>query len=137
MKSGFTFFEVLLCLFILSVALGVLSNLQMRGLFRVQQDEDEIGKVFLVKQRLYHYFFRPHEQEQFRPEKPIIAKYENPEITIATELVEINTKSSLKPFRDTVLILQAEGSWVYDLLKRRVKMVTLVLKPPKEEKEKR
>jgi len=135
-KRAFTLLEVLLALSILTSSVFVLSQLHMRALFRVIRDRNEIEKIFLVKKDLYKLFFKADKKAWPKEEKPQINKLENPEMVITSYVRDIDAKSSLKKFKDKIFIAQSEGEWKSGHLEQRAKIVSFVLKPPKEKEKK-
>jgi len=140
-QSGFTIIEVLLAMFILTSSVFVLSQLNMRSLFRVVRDRDEIEKIFLIKKDFNKFIFKLDQKKWPTLAKPQVHKLENPEITISSYVRDIDKKSSLKKFKDQIYIAQSEGTWKSkerDDTVYNAKIVSFVLKPVQEkEKEKK
>ena len=136
MKRAFTLFEVLLALAILTGSVFVLSQLHMRSLFRVVSDRDDIEKIFLIKKDVYSFFFKHDNKKLPTRERPTVHTLEIPEMKISSYTAEVDQKSSLKKFKDKILMVYSDAEWKNGTTQRQTKMLTFVLKPPKE-KEKR
>jgi Tfp pilus assembly protein PilV len=131
-KTAFTLIEVLLALFTLATAATILANLQGRAIFRVIKSRDEIEKIFFIKKDLYALTYNVKKDQ-----KKIVNKLENPEMTITSELVDIQPKSTLKNFRDKIKIAQTDALWIQQGGERQVKMLTFVFIPPEDKEEKK
>jgi len=127
-QKGFTLLEVLMALVILVTAVSLLSSLQLRSLMRMWRSREEIERVFLVKKDLTDIFLKLPKKE-----KPIVKKIEDPQIKIITQVEEINKKSDLSSFIETIKIVRTQGEWKSGLVDRKLSMISFVLKP--EEKE--
>lgn len=130
-QSGFTLIEVLMSIFILVSSVYVLSDLQIRSMFRVITDREQIERFFLVKKDFFQVLSKV--PEKF---KRITNKIEDPQVTLVTDVVDLNAKSSLKIFKDKLKILQSEGIWQSGIRKRKVMMIGLIVKSDPEEKKK-
>ena len=128
-NTGFTLIEVLLALAVLATSMVVLSNLQMKSVFRVWQSREEVDRVFLVKQRLYNLFMYPKKLEREKKEE-----LEEPAVKIETRTFAINRKSSLYPLRDKLMGIGATGTWDNQGRQERIAMVSFVLKAREETK---
>lgn len=129
LRDGFTIFEVILAMGIMTTSVVLISGMQMRALFRVIDDRDTIEKVFLVKKDLYSSLLYPISKNK------IINKIDEPEIVITTEVVTIAKKSALERWHDTLKIIRSEGVWKKDQFTRSVTMGSIIFKP-EEKKEK-
>ena len=130
-KNGFTIIEVLLAMFILVSSVYVLSNLQIRSIFRVLKDRDEIDRVFLVKKELYLAMF-----DKEKSNKRTTTEIEDLSTKIVTEPVSVEKKSSLKDLTGEVRLLKSVGSWEKDMKKREIVMVSIISKPADKEEKK-
>ena len=130
-KNGFTIIEVLLAMFILVSSVYVLSNLQIRYIFRVLKDRDEIDRVFLVKKELYLAMF-----DKEKSNKRTTTEIEDLSTKIVTEPVSVEKKSSLKDLTGEVRLLKSVGSWEKDMKKREIVMVSIISKPADKEEKK-
>ena len=128
-QPGFTIIEVLLAMSILISSVFVLSDLQIRSIFRVMSDREQVDRIFLVKKDLYAVYL-----DQDKASKPLINKIENPNITITTKTVDIVEKSELRTMKKKIHIIQSVGEWKSGPSSRQLIMVALVLKPEEEDK---
>jgi len=127
-QGGFTLLEVLLSLVILATSVSILSSLQLRSLMRMWRSREEIERVFLVRKDLTDIFLKLPEKD-----KPIINKIEDPLINITTQAEDINKKSGLAPFMETIKIVRSDAEWKSNLVDRKLSMISFILKT--EEKE--
>lgn len=131
-SSGFTLIEVLIALGILVSSVFVLSNLQIRLLFRVLKDREQIEKTFLIKNDLYKAFLKPPAQG-----KPMVTKYQQDALSITSERLEIAKNSALLEPKDQLSILKTYGNWVGDAgQKRSLEMITILVKKIEKNKKK-
>lgn len=131
-QPAYTLIEVLLAITILVSSVYVLSDLQIRSLFRVLFDREEVERVFLVKKEAYQILSNPPEKM-----KRVVTKIEEPVVSIATEAVDIQAKSSLKEFKNKLRLLKSEGTWKSESKRKRsIMMIGFVQKPKQEEKKK-
>lgn len=128
---AFTFFEVILAIGVLIVAVSVVADIQLRTLLRLEQDQDEVEKIFLIKKELYDQYLNPPEI----PKKIPVRKLEKPEIDIDTQIHSVQPKSSLTPIKDQINVVHSIGRWKLDRKQRTSSIVTFVLKSD-EQKEK-
>ncbi len=131
--AGFTLFEVLIAIFILVSSVFVLSDLQIKSLFRVLSDKEKIDRVFLVKKELYKLY-----RKFPKKKKAMVVKLEDPDpdIKITTQEVEIGRKSILKDMKDQIAVFQTEGQWRSGQFDNEIKMLFFVPKP-QEDKDKK
>jgi len=134
--NAFTMIEVLLALSILASSVVVLSRLNVRSLFRVMRDRDEVEKIFLIKKDFYKFLYKLDQKTWPLHAKPLVHKLENPEMTISSYVRDIDKKSSLKKFKDKIYIVQSEGVWKSSDLVYNTKIVSFMLKPVKEKEKK-
>jgi hypothetical protein len=130
-SQGFTLIEVILAMGVLTTTIFIISGLMLRSFLRVQENRDDIEKVFLIKRELYTHYFKPPKKD-----KKVVQKIENPAVTIASRLVEINKKSSLKDLKDSLKIVRSDAIWKTDKFFREASMVSFVFQPKKEEQKK-
>jgi prepilin-type N-terminal cleavage/methylation domain-containing protein len=128
-RHGFTLIEVLMAIFILVSSVYVLTDLQIRSLFRVLKDRGEIDRVYLIKKESYTHYLTPPKEE-----KPITKKIDDPVTNIKTEIVEINKKSVFHEFKDSINLVKTTGSWKEKMATQEITMMTIVEKSQKEEK---
>ena len=129
-RNAFTMFEIILSLFVLSSSVYVLTSLQMRALFRVLKDRDEVEKVFLMKRRLYEVFYKP--VEEIKPSKE---KLEEVGIILNRNFIEIGPKSALREYKKILQLVYVQAEWHRDAIKRDERMVAIIGKPVQQEKE--
>lgn len=129
---GFTLIEVLIAMAILTSAILITSNLELRSFLKIARDRDEIEKMFLLKQSVYAVLLKT-QIEKFKAKE--IQKLEKPELSITTILEEINPKSSLKEFKDKLRVVKVQGTWKRDGSPQEM-ILTAVMLRPRDNKEK-
>lgn len=127
-SHGFTLIEVILAMGVLTTTIFIISGLMLRSFLRVQENRDDIEKVFLIKRELYANYFKPP-----REGKKNIQKLETPAVIIKSTLGEINKKSSLYDLKDTLRIIRSDALWKTDRGVREATMISFVFQPKKEE----
>ena len=130
-KHGFTLIEVMIAIFILVSSIYVLTDLQIRSLFRVLKDREEVDRVFLVKKDSYTSYITPP-----KCDKPHITKIEDPAVDIKTEYVELNKKSVFYEHKDLISLIKTTGTWKQNNVMRNIIMITLVEKQQTEKQQK-
>src|SRR5579862_3690490 len=70
-RPAFTMIEVLLALSILASSVFLLSRLNVRSLFRVMRDRDEIEKIFLIKKDFYKFLYKTDQKNWPLQTKPL------------------------------------------------------------------
>ncbi len=130
-SPGFTLIEVILAMGVLTTTVFIISGLMMRSFLRVQENRDDIEKVFLIKRELYANYFKPP-----RKGKKNVQKIEEPAITITSELGDINKKSSLHDLSKNLKIVRSDAIWKMNKNIRESSMVSFVFQPKKEEQKK-
>ena len=130
-KHGFTLIEVMIAIFILVSSIYVLTDLQIRSLFRVLKDREEVDRVFLVKKDSYTSYITPP-----KGDKPHITKIEDPAVDIKTEYVELNKKSVFYEHKDLISLIKTTGTWKQNNVMRNIIMITLVEKQQTEKQQK-
>src|SRR5277367_5544769 len=130
-QPSFTLIEVLLATFVLVSAVYVLSNLQIRSMFRVLSDREEVERVFLVKRDFYSVFIKGKAKI-----KKAVTKLEEPDVKIVTDAVDFSGKSSFKSLKNKLQLVQTEGTWKSGPFNRSLKIVGFVLKPEEKEQKK-
>ena len=130
-RSAFTIFEVLLAIGILVFAVSIIARLQMRSLSRMLRDHDDIEKIFLIKKELYTIFLRPPMEV-----KKTKVTLEDPEMSINIRLQDIQKKSKLARFSDSIRLVYCLGTWKYENNPRDSVMVALIPKPEPKKEEK-
>lgn len=127
-SHGFTLIEVILAMGILTTTVFVISGLMLRSFLRVQENRDDIEKVFLVKHELYDNYLKPP-----KPYKSVVKKIENPEITITSMLTDINEHSTLKALKKKLKIVKSDAIWTKDNIIKESSMLSFVSVPEKED----
>ncbi len=130
-ELAFTLIEVLLAMTILTSCVFIIANLQTRALTKVLRERDEIERTFLLKRDIYEGFITPPEDG-----KKMVNRLENPEVTLTTQTIDIQTKSALKDLKDFVKILKTEAAWKKDSIYHDVSMMSVVFKPTKKDEDK-
>ncbi len=123
-RKAFTMMEVLIALFVLSSSIYVLSGMQLKQLFRVAHDRDEIEKIFLLKQRFYTLFCAP--LTEIKPKKE---KVEDPEVVFKYESLEISPKSLLSDYKNRMQLVAIDAVWTSRSSKRHERMIAIIGKP--------
>lgn len=132
-NKAFTLLEVMLAMLILLMSVGILSDLQIKSIFTTWRDREFLDRVFLVKKELLEVFL-----DTPKSDKPIKTEIEEPEekrIKIISKIVDIDKKSELKNFIDSVKLIESFGEWQNTFgLKSDFKMLSFVLNPEQKEK---
>jgi prepilin-type N-terminal cleavage/methylation domain-containing protein len=128
-NKGFTLIEVLMALFILTGSVFVLSDLQIKSIFRTLKSRDEINRIFLIKEKLYSNYINPPKKT-----KKVVDQTEEPETTSTVEISEIEKSSELRDFVDDIHIVSCLGEWQSNDDKFERKMISFILKPKEKEK---
>jgi competence protein ComGF len=131
-NKAFTLLEVLVSMVFLTIAVTTVSEMQIKSLFRLMQDTEQLERIFFIKQENYKKFWQENIAEQ---SKKVSLDLEKPATKIKTEMLDIEPKSELKEFKNKIKILKTEGTWDGILRKSSAKMVSLVFIPPKTEEE--
>jgi len=133
-NKAFTFPEVLLSLVVLAVSMTLLLNLQTRSIFRIYKSRDEVDRIFPIKERLLRFFDKTVAKDE-DPQKPVVERLEQPEVAITLKTSPINAKSSLKKFKDHLVLISSEGKWKTAKNERSLKMVSFVFKAKEQKHE--
>ena len=127
-NSAFTLIEVMLAMGVLTVSVFFVSEILFKALTRLQDNNDNIEKTFILKRELYlNYFKRPFIT------KKIVTKLEDPSVTFATTLEDVNKKSGLKEFQDTLKIIQTNAVWKKEKNIKESNMLSFIFKPKEKE----
>lgn len=127
-SQGFTLIEVILAMGVLTSTVFIISGLMLRSFLRVQENRDDIEKVFLIKRELYANYFNPPKYN-----KKNIQKVEEPAITITSKLDEINKKSSLRDLSKSLRVVRSDAIWKMNNNVRESSMVSFIFYPKREE----
>lgn len=127
-SHGFTLIEVILAMGVLTTTVFVVSGLMLRSFLRVQENRDDIEKVFLVKHELYDNYLKPPQAS-----KSVVKKIGNPEITITSMLSDINEHSTLKVLNKKLKIVKSDAIWTKDNIIKESSMLSFVSVPEKED----
>jgi len=130
-KVGFTLIEVLIAMAILTSAILITSNLELRSFLKIAHDRDEIEKTFILKQSIYAVLLKS-QTEKFKNKD--IQKFEKPEVSITTIIEEINPKSELKDFKDKLRVVKVLGKWNHDNTQQEMILNALILRPLDDKK---
>lgn len=128
---GFTLIEVILAMVVLTSTVFIISGLMLRSFLRVQENRDDIEKVFLIKRELYANYFKPPKEN-----KKNVQKIEEPAITITTQISEINKKSELRDLSNNLRIVRSDAIWKMNNYVRESSMVSFIFQPQDEEQKK-
>lgn len=129
-KSGFTLFEVVMAMGIVTLAFTSVAGIQLRTMHRTHKDSFLFGKTLLLKSKLYDFLL-----EQGQAKKTLTKKIDadGGQIKLATR--EIAKKSSLSSLSEKILVLAASTEWKVDDAQEQAQLVTFLYKP-RERKEK-
>ncbi len=116
---GFTIIEVMISLFILSTTMFVLSELQIRSMLRVWQSREDIDRVYIIKKFLYRMYQSPADARKTSQ------KFDEPEMHMIIEPVEINKKSALAPYAKQLQYLRATAKWSRGTTQRTLNLFAL------------
>ena len=133
-QNGFTLIEVLLAMAILTGAVLIVTNLEIRSFFKIVRDRDDIEKIFLLKKTMFNVFLKP-QTDKFKQKD--LQKIEKPEMTVTTVLEDVNQKSSLKDLRDRLKAVKVQGTWKLDNAPKDMLLLTFILRPIEEQEGKR
>ncbi len=128
-KNAFTLIETLIAIAILAISMTILSGLQVRSFIKTLKGQQDISRVFLIKKELVKIFLYPTNKT-----KPIIQEIEDLDLTIKSEILDIEKKSSLRDFEKDLKIVKSVGNWTSDLGDREIKMIGLILQPEEKKK---
>lgn len=128
-SRAFTLLEVILAIGVVVVAVSVITNIQLRSLFKVLRDRDEIEKTFFIKRELYTNFLRTANKKE-----KIVEKLENPEMTITTQFSKIGPKSTLAALKNKIKLVRSVGEWKNENVAQLASMVTFIVSLPADEK---
>ncbi len=140
--SGFTLIEVLLALFIMTAALYVLSDAQIRSVRRVMWNRDEVDRIFLIKKAWLQAFLNPNKKDE---SKPIIKDLKNPDVKIKTTqtkptrslLNKTQKDGEAKNIKDPLQMVTSEGEWQSGVFKEKITFVGFIYKKPEEKEDKK
>ena len=111
---------------ILTSAILIVSNLELRSFLRIARDRDEIEKIFLLKQSVYNVLLKA-QNEKFKNKD--IQKLEKPELSITTVIEEIPPKSTLKEYKDKLRFVKVQGIWKRDGHPQEMVLTAVMLRP--------
>jgi hypothetical protein len=132
-NCAFTFLEVLLALFILIASVSIFSGLQFKSLTQVWRGKEDIDRVFLIKKEFLEILLNVPDKERAvarMRDRPIKTVLEDPQTVMISELFDIDKKSSLNKFADSIDIIRTTGEWDSGTAKRNIKFLSFTLKPP-------
>lgn len=127
-SKGFTLMEVMLAMGVLTMSIFVISGIMLRSILRIQANQDNLEKIFLIKREFYLNFFKKPLSE-----KKVVTKLEDPTITFATTLEDIGNKSNLKEYKDSLKIIQTNATWKIENRIKESNMISFVFKPKEKE----
>lgn len=128
-RPGFTFVEVLLALVILTMTTFNLSKIQMRALFRIVDDRNEIIQTFQTKKCLYQMFTKPADKEFT---KKIV--FEDTKLTVNTAQRPVHEKSSLGFLNNQLAVIEAQGVWDGRSGQNIARLASFVYSPQEEKR---
>jgi len=92
---------------------------------RVLLDKEYLDRVFLIKKDFLKVFL-----ELSKNNKAINQEIEEPETKIISQVMDIQKKSELRDFTDTIKIVESQGDWKGETGNiRRLKFIGFVLSP--------
>ena len=105
--SGFSIFEVIVAMAMLTSTVYVLSDLHIRSMYKMMRERDQFLKMFLIKNALIEQL--PIIKKTF---KPVHRTEEALEMQINVNLVEPPPKSQLQDILgNTLALTKAVGTW--------------------------
>lgn len=134
-QSAFTLLEVILALSILVFSVSIFSSLQFRSLMQIWRGKEDIDRVFLIKKEFCEISLKVPEKEKAilrMRDRPIKTVIEEPMLTINSQLLDIDKRSDLKNFLNSIDILRTQGEWESGPTKRKITMISFELKPPQK-----
>jgi prepilin-type N-terminal cleavage/methylation domain-containing protein len=90
-RSGFTILEVLLSIALVATAMSIIARIHARVLTRLEQNNDDIAKTFLLKRELAAYTMKYP-----KAPKKLEHDYEDLNLKVITKRKELGKKSSLR-----------------------------------------
>ncbi len=129
-SPGFTLIEVVLAIGILATTMYTLSSLQIRSLYRIIKDREQIEKIFLTKCQCYRAHLKP-----LAAGKRVVVKTENPPTTFTTEVSEIGKKSALVKFAQDLNVLKTECLWKSEFMNGQLDMISFTPKTAEEKEQ--
>ncbi len=106
-SQGFTTIEVIIAMFILASSVYVLSDVQVRSMFKMLRDRDMLQKIFIIKKKAVEYV--PLIPKKFKPSKE---KLEDVDVMLRVESFEFPKKSLLRDLlSDELDCLHISGEW--------------------------
>lgn len=121
-KKGFTLLESLFALIILTIAVSIFSNTQMRSLLRVLKEKDFLDRIFLVRGELLSFLDKQDQKRVNNFKKNI----EHPDLKIDCKIIDIDKKSKLKSFMNDIQIVKTQGDWKGDGKNYSIFFVTFI-----------
>ena len=119
-RAGFTLIEVLIALFILSTAIFVLSELQVRSVLRVWDSREDIDRLYFIKKYLYRGTLDPKKTTRR------VRDFEDPDMRLTVEAEDISKRSALAPFAKDLRLLKSSGQWQRGSSKRSLNMIAVI-----------
>lgn len=127
-NSAFTLIEVMLAMGVLTVSVFFISEIMFKALTRLQDNQDNIEKIFILKRELYLNFIK-------RPliTKKVVTKIEDPAVTFVTDIEDINKKSGLSDYKDILKVIHTNAVWKRENHLKESNMLSFVFKPKEKE----
>jgi hypothetical protein len=133
-NEGFTFVEIILSLFIISLLMGSLMQLSHQTLVSVNEYSGRLQRVYMLKNTLFDITFSLLKEEKFSVDRNATAKSEQLMPTkISYREEEIHEKSALKDFKEGLSRYQIKGEW-NSLTGTLKETLTVFIIPPKKDK---
>ncbi len=130
-KSAFTLIEVLMVLGLLTLSLGIIVQMQMRSLNRLEQDRDMLQKVYILRRSMLDALKIPKADRL----QLIKKDYEDGEIKTKTTLHDIGKKSKLKSFGKSMKMLATDATWqLRPGYKQHAQLIYFMYLPDEEKK---
>ncbi len=124
-----TLVEVMLALFMIGTVLTTLFVLESTIFNKVADYSTKIGRIFLLKERLFKAHFERAQRIKAQDKKQ---EETTNNVTISYELKKPSKDSVLKKF-DGIMIEQVTASWDEFGVQQKETMINLVYKPEKKE----
>jgi len=127
MRQGFSLYEVLIALFILSTSMFIFSELQVKSMLKVWERRQDIDRLYSIKKYLYKMFLKP------KKARAHTQKFSDPDVKISVEPRGIHKKSSLVSLSKYLNLISSKGTWESGGKSRSISIVSMVPYVPEEE----
>ncbi len=130
-KPAFTFFEVIMAMGIVTLALTSVVGIQLRTMNRVHRDTARFSKTLLLKSKLYGLLL-----DQSVSKKRLNKKETIDGDKFQVQAKQLPKKSPLQALDYKLLMLTAKAEWKVDSSTDEATLVTFLYKPRERKEEK-